>query len=263
MTNTNTTSAKLARVAFDGADAAAFLQGQLSADVAALEVGKWARAAYCSRQGRVLASMVLCRAGDDNYVAAVRDDIADDLITRLSRFVLRAKVSMRRDDGNVVFAKGEGFAIDDDLIIRAEDNNGEDDDWQRAEILRGIAWIGKDTQEMFLPQFINLDLLGGVNFKKGCYVGQEVIARLHYLGAVKRRAMIIRGKGDKPPEGAKLLDAKGATMGEVINAVNDNDNNNGETFTALAALILAKMEGGVFYNDNNLSITPPNYLPAD
>lgn len=246
----------------------------MSADVAGLTIGEWARAAYCTRQGRVLASMVLCRADADNFVAAVRDDIADDLITRLSRFVLRAKVAMRRENGKVVFADGNGFLAEgDDLIIRAEDNTsgGDGDDWQRAEVLRGIPWIGKDTQEMFLPQFINLDLLGGINFKKGCYVGQEVIARLHYLGAVKRRAMIVKGAGMPPPEGTKLLDEKGATLGEVINAVNDNGDNNqsgesekeGESFIALAALILAKMESGVFYNNNKLSITRPAYLPAD
>lgn len=209
-----------------------------------------------------MASIVLCRADAGSFVAAIRADIADDLITRLSRFVLRAKVGMRRESGNVAFADGEGFSLDGDtLTIQTKDYDG-GDDWQRAEVLRGIPWIGKDTQEMFLPQFINLDLLGGVSFKKGCYVGQEVIARLHYLGAVKRRAMIITGAGTPPPEGAKLQDAKGAAAGEVVNAVKDKGNE-GDSFIALAALILAKTDGGVFYNNEKLTITRPPYLPAD
>ena len=180
MNDTNTITT-IARIIFDGKDAAAFLQGQLSADVAGLANGKQTRAAYCNRQGRVVASMILYRTFEEQFVAVVCADVADELMMRLSRFILRAKVVMRIEDGG-------------GLTDNANSNN-----WQRAEIVRGIPWIGKATMEMFLPQFINLDLLGGVSFRKGCYVGQEVIARLHYLGAVKRRAMIIRGSGKTPP----------------------------------------------------------------
>ena len=239
MNDTNTITT-IARIIFDGKDAAAFLQGQLSADVAGLANGKQTRAAYCNRQGRVVASMILYRTFEEQFVAVVCADVADELMMRLSRFILRAKVVMRIEDGG-------------GLTDNANSNN-----WQRAEIVRGIPWIGKATMEMFLPQFINLDLLGGVSFRKGCYVGQEVIARLHYLGAVKRRAMIIRGSGKTPPEGAKITTADGANCGEVINAAEDGDG-----FVALAALVIAKTAGEVFYDGKALTITRPDYLTKE
>ena len=259
-TTTNTAALRaptLARVVFEGADAASFLQGQLSADTAALPNGKWTRAAYCSRQGRVLASVVLCRAGDDCYVAAVREDIADDLIARLSRFVLRAKVNMRRDDGDVVFAFGDdgGFENGGGELIVYDSSDVGGDDWQQWEIARGVPWVGKATQEMFLPQFINLDLLGGVDFKKGCYVGQEVVARLHYRGSVKRRAMVVAGDGKPPEEGAKITDGGGVNAGEVVNAAA-----NGGGFTALAAVILAKEGDGLVCDGKALTVSRPAYL---
>ena len=250
----------LARVVFEGADAASFLQGQLSADTAALPNGKWTRAAYCSRQGRVLASVVLCRAADDCYVAAVCADIADDLIARLSRFVLRAKVNMHRDDGGVAFACGDDGVFERDgdgelVVYDSADVGDGSGDWQQWEIARGVPWVGKATQEMFLPQFINLDLLGGVDFKKGCYVGQEVVARLHYRGSVKRRAMVVSGGGAPPAEGAKITDGGDGNAGEIINAAA-----NGGGFTALAAVILAKEGDALVCDGKALTVSRPAYL---
>ena len=72
--------------------------------------------------------------------------------------------------------------------------------WQFAEIADGIPTITDATAEEFIPQMLNLDLLGGISFGKGCYTGQEVVARTHYLGAVKRRMHRLRAQSDRRPE---------------------------------------------------------------
>jgi folate-binding protein YgfZ len=64
---------------------------------------------------------------------------------------------------------------------------GAPETWQAADLAAGIPWVGISTQDMFIPQSVNLDLIGGINFTKGCYPGQEVVARSHYLGKLKRR----------------------------------------------------------------------------
>ena len=237
------------RRGFDGAEAAAFLQGQLSADAPGLADGEWRRAAYCSPKGRALATMILARYGD-GFVAVLPADSADALAARLARFVLRAKVkiqklsggigvcmapdssppqffggAVRREDNALVFDEGGGVCLRLRAGAESGEDSGEDDGedggaaWRREQILRGIPWIGAATGDIFVPQYFNWELLGGVNFEKGCYVGQEIIARLHYLGNIKRRGYILRGAGAPPVAGEKIGDADFSC--QVINAAAD------------------------------------------
>lgn len=223
----------LAAVSFDGADAANFLQGQLSADIVALPPGRWRRAAYCSPKGRALATMLVVRRGD-GFIVLLAASLADSFIAGLSRFVMRAKVKITRpscaidariaDDAFVVPDGGE--AREEDGALSIDEGGGaclrlrfdvaaaagDDLAWRRMQILRGVPWIDSATSGQLVPQYFNWDLLGGVSFQKGCYVGQEIIARLHYLGNVKRRGYILRGTG-APPAAAEKIGAA-----EVINA---------------------------------------------
>lgn len=87
------------------------------------------------------------------------------------------------------------------------------DDWKRLEVEAGVPTVYPETQDHFVAQMCNLDALGGISFDKGCYTGQEVIARVHYRGAVKRHMTLRRLDGTAPAPGTKL------DAGEVVDAV--------------------------------------------
>jgi hypothetical protein len=97
------------------------------------------------------------------------------------------------------------------LATRAQAGTAED--WKRLEIEAGVPTVYPETQDHFVAQMCNLDALGGISFDKGCYTGQEVIARVHYRGAVKRRMTLQRLEGPAPPPGTRL------ESGEVVDAV--------------------------------------------
>ncbi|SEK26296.1 hypothetical protein SAMN04488129_101145 [Halomonas daqiaonensis] len=91
--------------------------------------------------------------------------------------------------------------------------------WRLHDIQAGLAWLDADQQDTYLPQMLNWEALGGISFKKGCYTGQEVVARAHFRGQVKKRLMRGQLEGDKLPEpGSAVVDAEDKRLGEVINA---------------------------------------------
>lgn len=115
---------------------------------------------------------------------------------------------------------------------------GSETDWRRAEITAGVPTVRASTREHFIPQMANLDLLGAIGLDKGCYTGQEVVARLHYLGQVKRRLYLCAGSGQPPAPGAVLRNADGAEAGEVCDSAAD-----GAGFVATAVLQTAVAAG--------------------
>lgn len=89
--------------------------------------------------------------------------------------------------------------------------------WDWLEINAGIPEIMTATQEQFVPQMVNMDLLNAINFKKGCYTGQEIVARTHYLGSVKRRTFLMHIASEiSPSPNDKLLDANGSEVGQIV-----------------------------------------------
>ena len=102
---------------------------------------------------------------------------------------------------------------------------GDAEHWRSADLAAGLPWVGAATQDLFIPQTLNLDLLGGVNFTKGCYPGQEVVARSHYRGTVKRRTAYgrLQGTADAPAPGTDIYDATHPQepCGRVIDATRD------------------------------------------
>ncbi|MGH8620408.1 MAG: YgfZ/GcvT domain-containing protein [Burkholderiales bacterium] len=95
--------------------------------------------------------------------------------------------------------------------------------WALADIRGGLPWILPETQEQFVPQTANLDLIGGVSFTKGCYPGQEIVARMHYLGRLKERLLHAHVDAPPPAPGTRLYSAAfGAqAAGTVVNAAAD------------------------------------------
>ena len=272
---------ELALISIEGADAVSFLQGQLSADVTTLTNDYWARAAYCSSKGRMLASFIICR-DEERFLAVLSADIADSIINRLRMFVLRAKVKLEKlnnalfidNSDEILPATGDGvvsrdsgfFVICGDSFRFCPNSDNRDtsstdngNGWLHREILRGVPWISKETQEMFIPQFVNFDVLNGINFKKGCYVGQEIIARLHYLGGIKKRGMVLSGDGEAPQAGEKLSTDDGTLFAEVINTATI-----GDSFVAFAAVSKTAIGKYLQWHGRPIKIQSPPYgLPND
>ncbi|MCB5187922.1 folate-binding protein YgfZ [Methylobacillus caricis] len=114
-------------------------------------------------------------------------------------------------------------------------------DWDLREIHAGIPEIVPATQEAFVPQMINLDALNGINFKKGCYTGQEIVARTHYLGKVKRRTQLAHIATDsRPNAGDEVQDATGAVTGQIVRSAP----NPGGGYDVLAEIRLESLENG-------------------
>ena len=171
-----------------GADAASFLQGQLSNDFVLLNPKQWQLAAYCSPKGRMLASfwgIKLASIPDSQDICLVLSkDIAAATLKRLSMFVMRAKLTLTAADDMLpeLFA-AHGLAA-----------------WSEREVARGVARITAPLVDLFVPQMLNYESIGGVSFKKGCYPGQEVVARSQFRGAIKRRTYLVQAISDKATE---------------------------------------------------------------
>jgi hypothetical protein len=221
----------LAAVRFTGEDAGDFLHNQLSNDVLGLADGESAFACYCEPKGRVLALVLICRSGDEFHAVMARE-LAEAVTGRLQMYVLRAKVDIEvleqqavlglegdtpvnaRDFATVIPVPGTERSVllmdqkmGPDTISDALPSGGvsgeivsgsisEEDvsaeTWKAEELRQGITWLCPATSGKFLPQWLGFDELGAVNFRKGCYPGQEIVARTRYLGKVKRHPRLLR-----------------------------------------------------------------------
>lgn len=205
-----------------GDDAATFLQGQLTNDIAALGNGRASLGGYCSAKGRLLASFVTWQASPGVYLLACSADVLAATLKRLSMFVMRAKCKLDDASAELPLWGLAGDAADallgdaapqaiwqvgdgaDGQIIRLPDAAGARrfvavgieaptlpelplDTWRWLEVQSGVPTIEAATVEQFVPQMINFEAVGGVSFSKGCYPGQEIVARSQYRGTLKRR----------------------------------------------------------------------------
>lgn len=125
--------------------------------------------------------------------------------------------------------------------------------WRRAEILAGIAHITDKTQELFVPQMVNFELIGGVNFKKGCYPGQEIVARSQYLGKLKRRMFIAEILSNDVQAGMEVFSSTDASQpcGTIVNAEIQGEN----SYICLVELKVADQEAGISHLGSNTEST--------
>ena len=210
-----------------GADAGKFLQGQLTNDVLTLDAAHARLAGFCSAKGRLQASFVVWRDGDDGFLLACASDLLAATLKRLSMFVMRAQcklgdasseLMLRGAAGDAALAWAGGGAawsrIDRDGVTAIRLPDAADvprallvathhvadrvvptigltiDAWRWLEVQSGIVTIEAGTVDRFVPQMVNFEIVGGVDFQKGCYPGQEVVARSQYRGTTKRRTML-------------------------------------------------------------------------
>lgn len=221
-----------------GSDALTFLQGQLTQDLERLEPGKCLPAAWCNAQGRVLMTLRVVRSGD-LFALAVAQDIVESAMSRLQMYRLRSKVefSVGGPDWQLyatpvraerpVAAPGETWFLPipgDPAITEVVERDRQtaaapisDEAWQAARIRSGYVDISTANSTLYTPHMLNLDRCGAVSFEKGCYTGQEIVARTEHRGHSRRRTLRFSCDAPMLAVGDTLNDA-GSDIGTVVNA---------------------------------------------
>ena len=194
---------------FRGPDAAKFLQGQLSNDMARLAPGSILRAGLHNPQGRTLALLWLVARAEDEILALLPAELLLGVMAQLRRFVLRSKLSISDVSAQTrihgigadslppslaalrahiwSFAAGRRLLIQDGGAQLPPLERASREQWRALDIAAGLPQVYAPTAAQFVAQMLNLDCIDAVAFDKGCYTGQEVIARAHFRGRVKRR----------------------------------------------------------------------------
>lgn len=242
-----------------GVDAASFLHNQLTNDVLLMKEGQCRLAAFCNAKGRMQASFVVYKRCAEEVLLICRKDLIAQTVKRLSMFVMRAKAKLSdaSDEfqllglaGDAALAASNGAttepwqrhaagAADVLTLYPALDQPRafwlapkdvaaptgpalSADLWQVGEVMSGIAWVELATFEAFVPQMLNYESVDGVNFKKGCYPGQEIVARSQFRGTLKRRAFVVQS-AEVMAAGQEVFSSVDATQpcGLVAQAASD------------------------------------------
>ncbi len=222
-----------------GAERAQFLQGQLTQDVGLARPDSTLLSGWADARGRLLFAghLFTLGAGADAPLALlVPESLAGSLLKRMQMYVLRAKAQITLsglavyglcgEDDQTEPGTGQQLGYLQDATRRlvlgpagaaVDDSQEARNNWLLADIRAGIPDIGTATSGEFIPQMINLDLLNAISFSKGCYTGQEIIARTKYLGRVKRR-MLRFSSASAPPLPGTPIHATRGTVGQVVSA---------------------------------------------
>ncbi|MDP1654862.1 MAG: folate-binding protein [Hylemonella sp.] len=218
--------AHLGIIRAEGEDAAKFLHGQLTQDFSLLGLSEARLAAFCSAKGRMQASFIGFKRSHSEILLVCSRDLLAPTLKRLSMFVLRAKVKLSDASADFALYGLAGDAIKDvapvapsawsktdsgtTTLVRLYPADGvpralwvapaaeappagnvlSPDLWLWSEVRSGIATVTTPIIDAFVPQMLNYESVGGVNFKKGCYPGQEIVARSQFRGTLKRRAYL-------------------------------------------------------------------------
>lgn len=231
-----------------GTEAIPFLQTQFTQSVNDLAEFEVRQAGFCTAKGRLLGTFFALQPEAETIWLLTRRDLIEPLVKRLTMFKLRMKCSIADLSSRLcitVASPSEGmkamtFATNEHgvllnlgsethsiaLQIQVQDSVSRDNNeltsadkrLQGMLITAGLAYICNDVVEKYTPQEINMDLTGGVSFKKGCYPGQEVVARSHYLGKVKRRAFLAEANREEIKEGTDvwLIGKANEPVGSVV-----------------------------------------------
>jgi len=242
-----------------GPDAAKFLQGQMTQDFVLLEEYGARLTAYCSAKGRMLASFIGFRHAPEEFLLLCSKDLLASTLKRLSMFVLRSKVALiDASDSWAIFGLSGNATLPSDgsldkpwaklqvgektyinlypsvgvsrqvCVQPLSAPNAAADPlplslWAWGEVRSGVATITAPLVEQFVPQMLNFESVGGVSFKKGCYPGQEVVARSQFRGILKRRAYLAHSNcamqpGDHVYGPEAELDSESEPAGTVVQA---------------------------------------------
>jgi tRNA-modifying protein YgfZ len=245
----------LGAIEVSGRDAQKFLQGQFTNDVTKINPNQAQLSAWCSVKGRILVSFYLVQR-DENYYLILPLDSVNSTLKRLQMFVLRSEVKLRSFELQCFAIAGEqiselGLNLPSQKFAVTLANNisvlklpgaaryllihtdaaimqqlwtqltakfiiADANHWQLLDIMAGIPSIGAELSDNFIPQMLNWQAIGGLSFKKGCYTGQEVVARMQYLGQLKRRMYLAILYTDNPPIMSDKLFWQQENAGEIV-----------------------------------------------
>nr|WP_315184460.1 folate-binding protein [uncultured Albidiferax sp.] len=226
MTHLPTGSAPLTHLGViraEGADAAKFLHGQLTQDFALLGQDTARLAAFCNAKGRMQASFIGFKRSAAEILLICHRDLLAATLKRLSMFVMRAQAKLTDATADFALYGVVGgpaqsawttATVDGTTTVALYPADGQPrtmviaptgspapagpvlglDQWLWSEVRSGIATVSTPIFEALVPQMLNYESVGGVNFKKGCYPGQEIVARSQFRGTLKRRAAIVHGE---------------------------------------------------------------------
>ena len=219
-----------------GSDAPKLLQGQITCNINDISHAKSSIGALCNPKGRVLSTFLLVKSADD-FLMLLPKDLINSIQKRLQMYILRSAVTLENcseqlclfglnvtnnayDVERFSTTQTDYISINlcpsqqQQLIIAPPEsaiklwthyNTEKDfkptnsDYWRYLDLLTGIPWISTETTEEFIPQMLNLDDLGGISYTKGCYTGQEIVARTHYLGKAKRALFLAECQSANTP----------------------------------------------------------------
>jgi len=275
----------LSILSFSGSDVRDFLQGQMTQDINSISNQSYKMTSILNPKGRMIVSGLI-KKSEDIFFLIIRKDLSEDILNWLSRYILRSDVIITIEDFNIIGLNNENHKklindqdnsqqlniapIDADknryiLIINnevvTEDNSIQsinENDWILADIKRGLAIIDKNNSEKYIPQMINLDLLEGISFSKGCYTGQEVVARVQHRGKIKQRMFYITFESN-----SNEIDAQSEVMCKdkkvgsiVISKKSDN------YFHALAVINTTDSDEDLLLDGSEVNLTK-NHMNSD
>ena len=258
-----------------GDDAARFLNAQLTNELLSLRQGEARWAGFCSAKGRLQANFLVWSAGAQDVLLLCSADLLAATLKRLSMFVLRLQCKLSDASAELPlhgvagasatpWAHGLGvFAVvshADGHAIRLPDAAGTSrvilvgapgqapagpvldlERWRWLEVQSALPWIETRTVDRFVPQMLNQELIGAVDFHKGCYPGQEVVARSQYRGTIKRRMFLFDTEASAAAgDEVYWSEDREQPAGLVVNAARGPHG----TTAALVEVKLAALEGG-------------------
>jgi folate-binding protein YgfZ len=275
-------------IQIEGEDAAKFIHGQLTHDFALLDLRSARLAAFCSAKGRMQASFIGFRRPAGDILLVCSKDLLAPTLKRLSMFVMRAKARLSDASERFTLYGLVGSAIKE-IAVRADSTWAKADldnetlvnlypadgvrrqlsvlpaeasppqgatlaleTWLWTEVRSGVATISQPVFEAFVPQMLNYESVGGVNFKKGCYPGQEVVARSQFRGTLKRRAFVVQASG--PVAAGQEIFAPGddeQPVGTVVQAASSPE---GVVQAIVSLQLSAVSAGGLHVGEVNLQV---------
>lgn len=212
-----------------GEDATTFLQGQTTNDIKIIKSSEWQFSAHLNHKGRILAIFIVYKITDHHYLLITDKSITDNIIKRLKMFVLRSKIQITQETYKLYFCSSDMKNIstdleNNDLIINLDslgnqiilsqyvkDSSDNINIWNKYLIENKIVFINQALEGLFIPQHIEFT---GVSYTKGCYTGQEIVARTHYLGKAKKSL-------------SRVTSSQLIEIGQEISYTEDKDNKNG------------------------------------
>ena len=243
----------LVTISVSGADSSKFLQGQLSNDIEKLSDNNYQYSTFSTNQGKVIASMRIFRR-IDQYIILTNSDVANSVLEGLKKYILMSKVEIRLERSTCYGVLGDNKINTENLNISESeysltnisgtyildikiidypsyivvsfaddipnfllgDTVGDINIGKLIDLKNVFPRLNKISQESFIPQVLNMEKHNAINYKKGCYTGQEIVARTHYLGKIKKKLFFCSSESAPNLNKSKIYNQDAEVIGELL-----------------------------------------------